>query len=129
MKLVLGLAAALAAILIVLPVGAAGGPKHTTIALDQPAPVAGDLVTFTVTQTNYANPYLLWVATKCSAAGTLVSAEYRPVQWNGDVSIGTTATFAAAGDSCTAYVWEFPASETPERYHGRDVAVSYAVGP
>ena len=107
----------------------AGGPKQATIAVTQGAGTA----TFTVTQENYGNPYLLWVANKCFENGNQVTAEYQPVVWNGDV--GTAGPFDTDGspdfaiDSCTAYVWEFPASETPERVKGNDVAVTYAVAP
>ena len=141
MKFILGLAAVAAAFLIILPVAAAGGPKLATIALDQPEPISGS-VTFTVMQANYHNPYLLWVVNKCFLAGVLVNAEYHAVVWNASEATGGAGPFEIGGvhvgqddipvpwvsDSCTAYVWKFPASETPERYHGDDVAVSFAVG-
>ena len=111
----------------------AGGPATATISLDQAEPVVGS-ATFTVTQVNYKNPYLLWVAVKCSGAGVF-TAEYLAVQWNADASMGTAGPFDVTGTedgpvtSCTAYVWQFPSSETPEG-HGQDqVLITFAVGP
>lgn len=131
MKLVLILAAVVAGLAIVAV--QAGGPKSATIALDEP--VVGS-ATFTVTQANYANPYKLWVANKCTDGADVHTAEYLPVQWNADASMGTAGPFDVTGTedgpvtSCTAYVWQFPSSETPERagHPPQDVAVTYAVG-
>src|SRR5262245_4282195 len=61
--------------------------------------------------------YGLWVANKCyDANGTLLSAQYLPVQWSDQTLYprsGVAGDFTTTGASCTSYVWEFPNSETP----------------
>lgn len=142
-KLLLTLGAAVVGLLLMASTGEAerpahaGGPKHATIALDQTAPSWGDIITFTVTSENYA-PGVLWTAVKCYQNGDLVAAGYQPVG-NGytlsAVDLGGSLTFAdpgpdlAASADCTGYVWEFPNTEPPEKYHGQDVAVSFTVEP
>ena len=121
MKLFLILAAAIA---LGLTSVIAGGPKSASITIAEQDATS---VTFTVTQANYRNPYLLWVANKCYLNGELVNAEYQGVQWAAGEATGTAGPFATSGDSCTAYVWEFPASETPERVRGADVALDFVV--
>ena len=63
--------------------------------------------------------YTLWVANKCyDASGQLISAEYLPVTWAQQTAYptnGSAGPFTTSGSSCWAYVWQFPASETPMR--------------
>jgi hypothetical protein len=78
-------------------------------------PVAGDVVSFRVGTTGVKARDLnsLWVANKCSQDGVLVYAEYLPVS---DSLAGPFLLSWGGGTaSCTAYVWKFPASETPLR--------------
>ena len=134
-RLILILAAAIA---LGLTSVIAGGPKAASIAISEQDATS---VTFTVTQQNYKNQYLLWVANKCSLGGVLVNAEYQAVVWQSGEAVGSAGPFETSGvhvgsdlipvpwasDSCTAYVWEYPASQTPEKYHDDDVAVTFVV--
>ncbi len=129
MKTLVSMLAAVVGLLLLAGISAeAAGSRNVTLVLDQAEPVVGD-ATFTVTQQNYKNPHLLWVAVKCTDGEDVFTAEYHPVVWNADASAGTTDRFALTGTSCTAYVWEFPASEDPERVRGDDVAFTFTVAP
>ena len=81
-------------------------------------PVYGFGLTFKVTQKGYENPYLFWVANKCSVNGILVSTRYMAVSWqNVPPRAGTSGPFTLSwlggSAACTAYVYESPNSETP----------------
>jgi hypothetical protein len=116
------LLAAVAAILIVLPVSAQ--PQKASIAIDSQS--AADVVYAVSLNTGpgpkVKNPYSVWVAQKCYLNGELVDAQYLPL----DVPSGLAGTFVTSGvhvgsegetpwtsDTCSAYAWEFPDSEDP----------------
>ena len=97
------------------PTTGPGGRLSTTISIAYQGPTG---VTFAVTRSGgKANDaYKLWVANKCYANGEVVAAQYNAVTWYGGGEFPTTGKaegFSASGTSCTAYVWEFPSSETP----------------
>ena len=70
------------------------------------------------------NIFNLWVANQVFQMGVRVAAEYLPVQWvNGEseegiaglFTLGPTTMWPGGAAQGTAYVWRFPASETPIR--------------
>lgn len=113
------------------------GPKTVTIDLDQTDPSFGGTITFTVTQENYPAG-VLWTAVKCFQDGALVAAAYKPVGQGytfsaipsgGDLVYADPPPDESQPMNCTAYVWEFPNTESPERNKGKDVTITFEVLP
>lgn len=115
---------------------AAGRKLPVTITAVNPSPRIGDQVSFLISAPSVKERdlYYLWVANKCSQDGTLVLAEYLPVEWtditqrvgnSGPFTLWSTAEWTGGLVSCTTYVWKFPSSETPLK----GASVTYLVSP
>ncbi len=81
-------------------------------------PLYGHGLIFRVAQQGYSNPYLFWVANKCSQRGIVVSARYMAISWqNLPPTAGVSGPFILSWlggpADCTAYVYESPYSEIP----------------
>jgi hypothetical protein len=121
MKLRLGLAAALAAILIVLPVSA-GRPAHAapqppsgTITLDQADPHLGDWVTFTWATTGLKGNQHPRIQIMCYQSSALVYGEAGPATQSFLLGGASSAWLYVGGPAeciATLYYWDWHPVQT-----------------